>query len=301
MFSLEKYLERIGYAGPVEPTLETLRGLSRSAMLAVPFEFLDYLGEEGERFLDLGTDRLFEKVVTQHGGGGCFENNALFAEVLKEIGFEATVLGSYMWRPHFNEYSKVYGHMLLMVTLDGAPWLVDSSFSHATFSEPIRFAAGEVQEQRGWKYEIRPEEHIAEEGAAPQDAFVVYRAGASGKWMPLYKFVPEPAKLADFEESGNYLASPERKSHLLDTVLWARTLPEGNITLMDQILITATPGMERIRKVTDLAEAFEVIDEIFDGHPQLAARGKAVWEKRFGTPTESEQVVATDVNEVATW
>ena len=41
MFSVARYLARIAYSGPTEPTAENLRALHRAHLLAVPFENLD--------------------------------------------------------------------------------------------------------------------------------------------------------------------------------------------------------------------------------------------------------------------
>jgi N-hydroxyarylamine O-acetyltransferase len=64
-----EYCERIGYAGPLVATSETLRALQRAHMYAVPFENLDIHGGP-EIVLDL--DRLFDKVVRRRRGGFCY-------------------------------------------------------------------------------------------------------------------------------------------------------------------------------------------------------------------------------------
>ncbi len=40
---LEAYLQRIGYSGGLEPTVETLTALHRAHVLSIPFENLDIL------------------------------------------------------------------------------------------------------------------------------------------------------------------------------------------------------------------------------------------------------------------
>lgn len=77
MFDRSAYLARIGYQGPVVPSMETLRGLHLSHVLTVPFENLDiHLG----RPISLEPSALFEKIVTSRRGGYCFELNGLFAQ-----------------------------------------------------------------------------------------------------------------------------------------------------------------------------------------------------------------------------
>ncbi len=72
-FNLQAYLQRIGYEGPVEPTLELLRTIHRLHLLAVPFENLDiHFGPP----IHLNTAAFYEKIVNKKRGGFCYELNA---------------------------------------------------------------------------------------------------------------------------------------------------------------------------------------------------------------------------------
>ena len=63
---LQKYLDRIGYQGPVSPTVDCLSGIHRSQAFTVPYENLDIqLG----RYLDRDRSRIFEKLVSRRRGG----------------------------------------------------------------------------------------------------------------------------------------------------------------------------------------------------------------------------------------
>ena len=49
MIAIDAYFDRIRYHGPRDPSLETLRGLHRAHLFAVPFENLDiHLGRRIE-------------------------------------------------------------------------------------------------------------------------------------------------------------------------------------------------------------------------------------------------------------
>ena len=59
---LKTYLERIGYRGPAEPTLECLTGIHRRQALSVPYENIDVqLG----RPVDQDISRIYDKIVTR--------------------------------------------------------------------------------------------------------------------------------------------------------------------------------------------------------------------------------------------
>ena len=89
---IDAYLERIGYRGSREPTVETLKRLHRAHMLTVPFENLDIpLG----RPIVLSLPLLYDKIVRRRRGGFCYELNGLFAwllqDALLEISREASM------------------------------------------------------------------------------------------------------------------------------------------------------------------------------------------------------------------
>jgi N-hydroxyarylamine O-acetyltransferase len=88
---LDAYLERIGYEGRDEPTLEVLDALHLAHTTTIPFENLDILLGRPIR-LDLPS--LQDKLVRDRRGGYCFEHNTLFAAALEAVGFGVTRLGA---------------------------------------------------------------------------------------------------------------------------------------------------------------------------------------------------------------
>ena len=68
LFNADGYLARIGWSGPLAPTLDTLTRLLRAHMAAVPWENLDVLLGRGVK-LDL--DSICNKIVTGGRGGYC--------------------------------------------------------------------------------------------------------------------------------------------------------------------------------------------------------------------------------------
>ena len=84
MVDLDAYFERIGYAGPAEPTLDVLRALQALHPAAIPFENIDVLVGQG---IDLDPFHIDSKLIRGRRGGYCFEQNNLFERVLKTIGF----------------------------------------------------------------------------------------------------------------------------------------------------------------------------------------------------------------------
>src|SRR5690606_39084460 len=95
-FDAARYLERIGYAGPLEPTYDVLHALQVAHMIHVPFENLDVYHRRG---VEVGVDHSFHKIVERRRGGWCFEVNGGFAALLSAVGFDVDLLSCRTYEP----------------------------------------------------------------------------------------------------------------------------------------------------------------------------------------------------------
>ena len=84
---LEAYLARIGYTGSRELSRENLNELVYCHQCSVPFENLSCCDYGEPVVMDIPS--LYDKVVTRHRGGYCFELNGIFAALLRAFGFDA--------------------------------------------------------------------------------------------------------------------------------------------------------------------------------------------------------------------
>ena len=146
---LEAYLQRIGYTGGLDPTVETLTALHRAHVLSIPFENLDILLGRPIR-LDLAS--LQGKLVRDRRGGYCFEQNALFAAVLEHLGFAVTRLAARVSMGE--ERTTPRTHMILAVDLEGTRWLADVGFGGDTLLDPVRFDDDEPVQQGAWAFRL---------------------------------------------------------------------------------------------------------------------------------------------------
>src|SRR5262245_55915491 len=109
------YLARIDYTGGRAPTIDTLRALHRAHLYTVPFENLDiHLG----RAILLEERALFRKVVGERRGGFCYELNGLFAELLRFLGFEVSLLSACVGRVD-GGFGPAFDHLTLLVRAGG--------------------------------------------------------------------------------------------------------------------------------------------------------------------------------------
>ena len=92
---VDRYLDRIGYTGPIRLDVACLEALQRAHMTAAPFENLDVSrGRPVRTDVEWGLD----KVVDRRRGGWCFELNGAFSVLLEALGFSVTRLGAAVLR-----------------------------------------------------------------------------------------------------------------------------------------------------------------------------------------------------------
>lgn len=243
---IQKYLERINYHGSLDPTLQTLRALHETHLLAVPFENLDiHLG----RAIVLDEASLWTKIVEHKRGGFCYELNGLFALLLRTLGFPVDMLSAAVANST-GGFGPEFDHLTLLVHLE-EDWLADVGFGES-FRQPLRMQAALAQPQDRGSYRLE-------------------RAGISwiyqewdGAWKPAYRFTLQPHELRDFAAMCRYQqTSPE--SHFTQKRVCSLATRSGRITLSDQRLITTNDGERTEYLLTDeeyqtvLAEQFGIV------------------------------------------
>src|SRR5438445_13416310 len=85
------YMERIGYRGPLRPSVEVLRKLHSRHMLSVPFENLDLLLG---RPIILSEHAFYDKIIKHRRGGFCYELNGPFGSLLKKMSTKVSMLSA---------------------------------------------------------------------------------------------------------------------------------------------------------------------------------------------------------------
>lgn len=147
----DAYLARIGVPRRSEPTLAYLDELIAAHQSTVPFEDLDI--SDKRTSVSLGTAALFDKVVVRRRGGYCFELNALFGALLRELGYGVQAgTARIKVRPtvHFP-----LAHRVNIATIDGIRFLVDVGFGGPMPSFALKLEDGYEQSGCGQAFGIR--------------------------------------------------------------------------------------------------------------------------------------------------
>lgn len=229
-----EYLDRIGASRPPRPDLAGLRHLQERQLLTVPFENLGYhLGED----VELG-DGAVEKIVRGRRGGGCYETNPALAMLLRGLGYTVELLPGRVYRP--DRLGPPMCHVVLRVTVDGDPWLVDTGFGRNS-RHPLRLLPGLRQSDPHGTYELVP---------VPGGGYDLLRNG-----RPQYRVDDRPAELADFQPTlWWYRTSPD--SPFLQDVFCTLATPDGRVTLKGDRLQRIAGGR---RTVTELGSPAAVL------------------------------------------
>lgn len=225
---LDAYLVRVGHAGPRAPTLDVLNRLMAAHVEAIPFENLDVLLGRG---VSLRDEDVMDKLVHRGRGGYCFEQNGLFARVLRTLGFHVRALAARARIGRERSETPPRTHVCLEVEVEGARWLVDVGVGGLSLTRAIRFAPDEVQET---PHESRR--------LLWEDGRWWHQAMLEEAWSDVCELTGETMPKVD-REIANWFTSTHPDSPFRREPMIARALPGGGrLTLRGAALTRRTRG-----------------------------------------------------------
>ncbi len=235
--ALDAYLERIAWGGVTSPTLETLAGLLRAHMSAIPFENLDVLLGRPVR-LDL--DGVRGKLVAARRGGYCFEHSTLFAAAIEALGFRP-VRHSARVLLFFPRALSPRTHMFLTVSLPEGRFVADPGFGGPGTSLPIPLVDAGSEgpgEATHWM--------------AREDAGWVLRAAAGDTARDAWVSTLEQDNPVDFEMA-NHFTSTHPGSPFVNRIMMSIFKKDGRVTVADRCVTITEHGSSRSTELADRA------------------------------------------------
>lgn len=253
---LHKYLDRVRYRGDCRPDFDTLVALHQAHVCSVPFENIDVqLG------LPLTTDveNAYQKIVTRHRGGWCYEQNGLFGSVLREIGFEVTRVAASVMRQDCGAAADS-NHLCLLVQPPGSgtQYLVDVGFG-GSMLRPIEFKNAS---------EHQVPFHIGLRKVA--DAWWRFWE-TTGEDEFTYDFLPAPASEQALSEKCRQLQTQPASNFVLNLVVQLRS-PNQHKILRGKVFTTLTAAGSN-RQLLESADALVelLITEFHLDVPEVAS------------------------------
>ena len=247
---VDQYLKRIGAERPHGLSSQSLAALTRAHLERVPFEVLEMTEAHTEPSLE--PEALFEKIVSNHRGGYCFELNKLFYLLLEALGFSCYPVGVrvLMGRPE----PRAISHRGIVVCFGTEKWYCDVGFGGQGPKGIVRLSDTGVQTLTYESFQVLREE---------DGSFViVYLDGT--RQTRMLKFRDEPWLDVDFALLNGYYGTHSRSPFIQRKILYLCD-SEGWISLVGDTYTRFHRGQTTARTVTE-AEARALVTTEFGLH-----------------------------------
>ena len=216
---VQQYLGRIFYTGLIGPTLDVLTKLQLAHLLNVPFENLDI-----QQHIKIDLAKVFYKIVGSNRGGFCYELNGLFCCLLKETGFNVSMVSARVYNAKTKTYSPEYDHMALVVEIEHEHYLTDVGFGEFAFT-PLKIEAGNIINDPRGVFKIE----------STGDHFKVLKENPNGDDIPEYIFTVIKRDIEEFYSRCHFhQTSPD--SHFTQKLICSLPTQNGRITLTGNVL-----------------------------------------------------------------
>jgi len=266
--NIDAYFERIGFAGSIAPTLQTLELLHALHPAVIPFENLDPLMQVPVR-LDLSN--LQQKLLFEKRGGYCLEHNLLFKAVLETLSFPVRGLGARVLWGHPEGSERPVSHVLLAVDIGGATYIADVGFGGQTLTAPLRLKADVEQHT--------PHEPYRLSGGEGEWRLEI-RLGET--WRPLYSFDLSEKSYEDYQSINDMTSSGPTFS---GNLIAARAEKGRRLALRnDRFTVYPLGGAAETRTLSGTAELREVLSGPFGITLPQSDRLEPALEKALAQP-----------------
>ncbi|HMP43441.1 MAG TPA: arylamine N-acetyltransferase [Roseiflexaceae bacterium] len=234
MIDVDAYLMRLGDSGGRSPSPATLRRLHVAHQQAVPFENLDI---HLNRPIALDEAALFDKIIRQRRGGFCYELNGLFGLLLRELGFQVTLLSAGVFSR--GRFGPEFDHLALAVEIDGIRWLADVGFGES-FREPLLLDSRDIQQEGHHRFQL-----------VDQHPYTVLTIeGDDARWVAQYRISPTARQMSDYAGMCHYhQVSPA--SNFTRRRICSLTTAEGRVTLSERVLIISRNHEREEQRIED--------------------------------------------------
>ena len=250
-FDLPAWLQRIGYDGPLQPTLPTLHAVITAASQAIPYENIDVLLGRPPA---LTTASLQAQMVAGQRGGFCFQHAVLLRTALRALGYTATGLIGRVILGLPLETERLAGHGAVRVDLPEGSFLVDIGFGNLTPTAPLLL--------QSWLEQTTPHETMR---FVPAGEELVLQAKRAGAWTNLYRICNHLPLDIDYEVS-NWFVATHPASIFVANLIAARPGPNGmrHTFLNGRVSRRHPDGTVERTQLNSAAEAGPVLRETFN-------------------------------------
>ncbi len=244
------YLKRLKADFPKQADLEYLDNLIYAHQQNVVFENMD--SYVLRKRVSLEIPALFEKVVVQHRGGYCFELNALFTQLLKDLGYHAYGCMGRIIRN--KEEIPPTLHRVNIVEWEGKKYFYDVGFGGPMPAGLLLMEDGFSRTMHGETYHMNQ---------ADEYWWTVSRTTSNGVLEDVLQFYPMPQENVTFIPNNEYCGScPE--SIFTQIPFLNRRTEEGSIGVLGNIFTIVQNGEVTKREIQDRMELYHIMEKYFE-------------------------------------
>jgi N-hydroxyarylamine O-acetyltransferase len=249
-FNQHAWLTRIGYQGPLQPTLSTLHELIFAHSHAIAYESLDIMLGRTPR---LDVCSLQRKMIAGGRGGYCLEQNMLFREGLRSLGYDITSLQGRVVRGMAIDAPRPAIHMLLQVNLPEGPYLADVGFGNLAPTSALLLQEGVEQET--------PHEPMRFIDVGGE---LTLQARLRNDWEHIYRVIPYPRYDGEYEIT-NWYTGTHPDAPYQSNIIAARPGPDRTrITIFNRrVTVRHSTGEADRRHLSDEADFGNVLRDDF--------------------------------------
>lgn len=274
MAFLEEYFDRIGFKTEERPppSLDTLKELHHLHPKSIPFENIDVVVGKP---VSVDPEAVKKKLVSEKRGGYCLEQNVLFNEVLREIGFQTKIyLARVVWVNKGPDYLPPT-HVFLGVIIDGEEFVADVGFGGQTLSGPLLLKTGLEQKVPKGLFRLTKYENAE----LPYDK-IMLEVKLKDEWKSIYCSNLSPQRLSDLQVQ-NWWTSANPNSPFLKRLILAKHTETESVNLLNLgLTIYHHDTGEKETHALTLENILEVLEERFTiSVPELETELKAFLSK----------------------
>lgn len=193
------------------------------------------------------------KLVESGRGGYCFEQNLLFQQVLRQLGFCIRGLAArVLWNAR-DQQPVPRTHMLLLVEVEEQQYIADVGFGGLTLTAPLLLEPNRVQQTSHEPFRLIQE---------PEGSYLL-QVRLREQWRTLYRFDLQEQFLPDYEVV-NWYVSCHPGSRFVNNLVAARPVAGKRYALLNNALtVHHLNGEQESSVLTHGPQLREVLQELF--------------------------------------
>ena len=246
---IRAYLDRIGFEGEPDLTLETLHELVYRHHITVPFE--NFTICEEKKVVDIGVVALFNKIVLGRRGGYCFEVNGLFYSLLIAIGFDAYPALARISRDL--DALRPPLHRVSIVRMGDKRYFCDVGYGGSQPAGALELVEETQQTIRGEKfYFYKPDAYN----------WQLMRYNSQGETVPVVRFPDMPAEQVDFITPNWYTSTHPDSNFVKNRTANIRRV-DGHCSIREGQFRLLGKDVDTVIDIQSKEQEFELLKEYF--------------------------------------